>query len=462
MERDAFDRVLLSLEIQDVATIDLTVTPQSAPPPGALARRAPSDDHVLELEAPAPPEGHDVVMLLSDESGALSWHFPRAASNAPEPATPRGGSEPVTFCVPGAPVRHPATTTNRGIFARLGRKILKLLVYPISDRLVGPRADRFAETWEERNRPYRLRTLTPENYTDPYASTLTTHHAAEWSRLASGRLLLFVHGTFSTIHGGFTGLDPSDIRAFSNAYGGRLLGFDHFTLSHDPARNVEELARRLPSDQTLHADIVCHGRGGLVSREVVERGAKHRLEARLEIGRVVFVGVPNAGTALTNPEHITHLIDRMTTAINALPDTPLTSTLEAIITAVKVIRHGGLQSLTGLAAMNPGSAWTTDASATTVPRAHYFGVAADFEPRGTPFERLALKHIAANRATDRVFADERNDLVVPTAGVAAAAGPGFPIDPGDVLMLDKASQVTHTTYFGSQMVRERLRSWLTG
>ena len=49
-ERPALDRALASQEMQDVATIDVSVTRQVAPPPGALLR-APSGDDALELMA---------------------------------------------------------------------------------------------------------------------------------------------------------------------------------------------------------------------------------------------------------------------------------------------------------------------------------------------------------------------------------------------------------------------------
>jgi pimeloyl-ACP methyl ester carboxylesterase len=130
------------------------------------------------------------------------------------------------------------------------------------------------------------------------------------------------------------------------------MAFDHHTLSHDPERNVRELLARLPGDVEL--DVICHSRGGLVARVLAERPSRFGLDtARARVRRVVFVGVPNAGTQLADPAHMTHFLDRMTSALNLFPGSGIGDVLEGILTAVKVVGHGALKSLDGLAAMNP-------------------------------------------------------------------------------------------------------------
>lgn len=458
LERTALDRALSAQEMEDIATVDVTITQQIASPAGS-ALRSPSGDEALELEVPAPPEGHDAVLISVDESGAITWNYPLADDNTIAPPVTRGAGDVVRFRVPRTPAVAPrdGTGINRSIFGSIGKKILKVLVYPITDRLVGPLVDRFAGNWEAKNRPYRLRTVTPDNYAVADAASLTTGDP-EWERLTAGRALLFVHGTFSSTHSGFAGLSKADVEGLSAAYQHRLFGFDHFTLSHSPDRNARELASLLPTGRTFDVDIVCHSRGGLVTREIVERNVANGLAGRVSVRNVVFVGVPNSGTLLSHPDHMTHMIDRMTTAIDALPDGPVAYILEGIITAVKVIGHGGLTSLDGLAAMNPQGAYLRSLGAGSVGRATYHGVAADFEPAGTAFGRLTLK----DALMDRIFEDAMNDLVVPTEGVATAAGPCFPIDATNMLMLASDAGVTHTTYFGNQDVRDRLKTWLKG
>jgi hypothetical protein len=461
-ERPALDRALESHGMRDIATIDVTVTRKVDAAPGAVLR-GPTGDDALELEVPAPPVDHDAIVLAVDEAGAITWNLPLAPDGAPAPAVTRGPGQAVRFRIPNTPAISTAAgaQTTRSIFGTIGKKILKVLVYPITDLVVGPIVEAFAEKWEKKNRPYRLRLMTPDNFTLPDVKSLAPDDL-EWEDLAKGRSLLFVHGTFSTAHSAFAGLTAEDVAALSAAYGGRLYALDHFTLSHSPTRNVEEFVGRLPVGLAFNSDIVCHSRGGLVSREIVEKRTTNGLDGRLKVGKVVFVGAANAGTILTQPDHMVHMIDRFTTAIDVLPDGPVTWILEAIIAAIKVIGHGGLKSLDGLASMNPEGAYHKRLSTASSSSATYLGITADFDPQGSPFSRLALKQAASNKMMDRIFEDAANDLVVPTDGVSLGSGPCFPIDASSMLSLAAEAGVTHTTYFGNPRVRAQLKTWLNG
>ena len=130
-------------------------------------------------------------------------------------------------------------------------------------------------------------------------------------------------------------------------YDGRVFAFNLFTLSHDPRRNVERILSHLPPDHSVEVDIVCHSRGGLVARALAECPSAFGLDAsRIQVRRIVFVAVPNQGTALAHPDHMVPMIDRYTTSLNLFPSGPVTETLEALITAVKLIGHGALLSVT--------------------------------------------------------------------------------------------------------------------
>ena len=98
-----------------------------------------------------------------------------------------------------------------------------------------------------------------------------------------------------------------------------MFAFDHFTLSHDPRRNIEWLVDQLPP-QPLELDVVCHSRGGLVARALAEHPVAFGFDvSRVKVRRTVFVGVPNNGTALADPDHIVKMLDRLTTALNLFP-----------------------------------------------------------------------------------------------------------------------------------------------
>jgi hypothetical protein len=457
-ERAPLDRALTSQEMMDVATIDVTVTSRR-PAPAATVLRAPTGEDAMELEVPSPPAGHDALVIAVDEAGGITWNFPLNDRGAAAPAATRGAGQTLRFRIPNKPAvaPPPAAATTRSLFGTVGKKILKVLIYPIADRLIGPLVDTFAEKWETKNRPYGIRMMTPENYNEAGAPTLDPA-GAEFQELQKGRSLLFIHGTFSSAHSAFAGLTRDDVAALSEAYGGRLYAFDHFTLSHSPERNIAEFVSRLPQGAKFDSDIVCHSRGGLVARELVERKAANGLDNRLDVGKVVFVGAANAGTILAEPDHMVNMIDRFTSAINMLPDGPATWLLESVITAVKVVGHGGLRSLDGLASMNPKGAYLSGLCAASAGRAKYFGITANFEPSGTPFSALAL----SDAAMDRIFLQSENDLVVPTAGVYEAGGPCFPIVTGDLLSIPSSAGVIHTSYFGNKDVQTRLRQWLTG
>jgi hypothetical protein len=207
---------------------------------------------------------------------------------------------------------------------------------------------------------------------------------------------------------------------------------------------------------------VCHSRGGLVARTLAERPAAFGLPAsRVTVRRVVFVGVPNQGTLLAHPDHMTKMIDRLTTALNLFPSGPVTETLEALITAVKVIGHGALKGLDGLASMRPEGEFLQGLNRQSAGGSEYFAVAADYTPGDQGVKALVAGRIA-NAISDRVFEQTPNDLVVPEPGVYGKnGGPGFPIDAPRVLRVAAGAGILHTTLFSHRPAIDKLTEWLT-
>ncbi len=213
----------------------------------------------------------------------------------------------------------------------------------------------------------------------------------------------------------------------------------------------------------LDVDIVCHSRGGLVARTLAERPAAFGLApARLRVGRIVFVGVPNAGTALADPDHMMAMIDRLTTALNLFPGGPVTETLEAILTAVKMIGHGALKGLDGLASMQPGGTFLSHLNAGRAAPEAYFAIGADYEPADEGLKALVAGTIA-DAVVDRIFEQTPNDLVVPEPGVFEVEGAGgFPIPEARRLRVAPDQGVVHTTLFGHAPATAKLLEWLPG
>ena len=461
---EALDEALRATDVTEVRQIDLQLT---ALPPGVAATtrslRSPDGlQEALELSVPDPGPDMGQLVLACDESGVLTWHFPVQDQATTPSDTSRGGAGAQNrFLIPTTrlPPSRTANTTDRGIIGILGRKLLKVLVYPLLDPLIGALSDHFARDWETKHRPYGLRDFSPGNFRTANVEPLGS---ADWPRLAAKPALLFIHGTFSTAHASFGSLSDEAFNSLYHRYEGRLLAFNHPTLSPDPKNNIEWLLQNLPQDARLEVDIICHSRGGLVARTLTERPSAFGLDtARIKVRRVIFVAAPNAGTLLADPDHMVKMIDRLTTALNLFPTGPVTETLEALITAIKVIGHGGLKGLNGLACMHPTGDFLKTLNHGEPTGADYYAVAADYEPTDSGLKAL-LAGTVADAVLDRVFENVPNDLVVPEPGVFGENGcKTFPIsDLNRMLQIPPTAGVIHTTMFSSDLVRSKLLEWL--
>jgi len=451
----ALDEALVATNVTEVRRVELTLKPIQAA--GATrALRSGDGTEELELEVPDPGVNDAVVVLESDEAGVMRWHFPLAEEEPVQVAT-RGAGDVKRFRIPATQPSSPsaAATVQRGIVGAIGRKILKVLVYPLLDPVIGAISKHFAENWETRNRPYGVRTFSPADRKTPGTGAVTS---ADWERLAKGRALLFIHGTFSTAHAGFEQIPDEVFASLHERYEGRVFAFNHFTLSRNPRENIDWLLAQVPAGRELEVDIVCHSRGGLVARALSERAGTSPIKVR----RIVFAAVPNQGTLLAQPDHMSTMLDRLTTALNLFPSGFVTETLEALITGVKVVSHGALGGLPGLAAMDPKGAYLKDFNMGTPKGDGYYGIAVDFEPADTDQGlRKLITGKVADAVLDRVFQDAANDLVVPEAGVYSMNGSGaFPIPEARLLRVPKDRGIIHTTVFSHPPVGERMLEWL--
>ena len=97
----------------------------------------------------------------------------------------------------------------------------------------------------------------------------------------------------------------------------QVLGFEHHTVSRTPLINAAELARKF-ADSDAEIDIVCHSRGGLVTRWFCESLDRQIARKR----RVVFVGCPLQGTSLADPRSLRHGLNLLTNVGKLLGETP--------------------------------------------------------------------------------------------------------------------------------------------
>jgi hypothetical protein len=416
---------------------------------GLSTRSTRFGEPAIVVEPPEPGEAQEQFVLATDEAGVMTWNFAEHAG--PTGARAARGSGRRRYLVRRFVARPDGAT--RGLIGSVGKKLLQVLVFPLVDPLLGAVGDYFALRWEQRKRPYWLRTFTPEDYDKNDGAALA---AADWPRLASGRALLFVHGTFSRAHAGFAGLPREFMVDLHKQYDGRVFAFDHYTISEDPQQNVRWMLENIPQAASLELDIICHSRGGLVSRALAEKQSEFSLgSARLSVRKVILVGTPNAGTPLADTVHMGDLIDSYSNMMNFFPDTAATLTVEGIVTVVKQLAADTMKGLEGLQCMVPSSEFLRNwLNCGTGLGVQYYAIASDFRPTNP-----GLAAYVGDRLFQKIFCEAANDLVVPTEGVYQKNGSGlFPIEERHVF--GPGENVTHGGYFCQANAVEKIRGWL--
>jgi hypothetical protein len=443
---DALAGAVASAGFLEQLTVEISDHTEVTPVAGSRSGGGPE----ITLSVPSPGRSFAQVLLYTAEDGSQSWHLPAEPQGVP--VVPGATSVPnLIYAIPRTivPAAPGAASEYRGLVWAIGRKLLKVLAFPLLERGTSVVAERLASRWEAERRPYRLRSFTPDDYTHAEGRGLD---AEDWTRFAQGPALLFLHGTFSRSDLAFRDLAPAEFRALHDLYAGRVFALDHPTLSVGPAANAQELMARLPEGADLTVDVVAHSRGGLVGRELAAQP-----EPNFTVRRLVMVGTPNAGTILADAKHWGALVDRMTNLLQFVPGNPVTDVLDAVLTVLKHLALGAVRGLDGLTAMDPAGdylhtlKWGTPER--RVPVLH--AVASDYDPPSDS----PLSRVSRNGLTDLVFGRDGNDLVVPTLGTYQLDGvPGFPVL--DPLILEKVAGVEHTAYFGHPAVGERLLTWL--
>lgn len=304
-----------------------------------------------------------------------------------------------------------------------------------------------------------------------------------------GRVLLIIHGTFSNCTSILSQLDCVDESegrakgAFLADIGSRyaqVLCFEHPTLQVPPWINALDLARAFNGSDTS-VDVICHSRGGLVTRWWLEVFSR----ALLDKARVVFVGAPMSGTALASPYRLRTAMKLFTnyaiaakhvagltslalpmfkfaevvagvvgSALNVMAKSPIADTVVAAIPGLAAMaRYGedGQQFIQGnveLAKLEFGC---------NEPPPGYFAVQSNFEPRavGWRFWRAFRNPLerAADLGTDAIFSGA-NDLVVDTASMTTLSQNARLTKADRILDFGTSETVHHVNYFEQ---RETLR-----
>ena len=304
--------------------------------------------------------------------------------------------------------------------------------------------------------------------------------------VSDGRILLFVHGTFSNSENLIRELWSPDPNTPGQGHGAdflkkiaqeytQVLSFDHFTLSRSPLINAVELSRLFAATDAERIDIICHSRGGLVTRwwcEVLDQKPRQRR-------RVVFVGCPLQGTSLADPESVRNGLNLLSNVGRALGDglqlipmltvagglMQILSSITSVASRAPLV-DAGISMIPGLAAMSRiGNNHELNALnvLNAAPRADYFAVTSDFEPDPLTwrFWRMFSTR-AADAAVDHLVFKQANDLVVDTTSMTYHAWGPNPVLANNPAFrcFEPHDGVHHTNYFRHPKTTEFLREAL--
>ena len=276
---------------------------------------------------------------------------------------------------------------------------------------------------------------------------------------ARGRkVLLLVHGVFSSVEGGFADLaGEAGMRQLLDRYNGLVFGYDHWTIAKTPQQNALNLLARIPADADWELDIVCHSRGGLVVRSLLADAADDAVLAAIArlrpgriagVGQVVFVAAANQGSPLAAQDELRQFLNvaAMLASFSGGMALDVVIGLARAVVSLGFERPSVRALATGSAlvdSLNRGGTLLDDAD-TWYARANFDYGESALERTGALINRLLMA------ATD-------NDVVVPYDSVllpGARAGADRVLNFGTPER--KQSEIWHTEFFRQPAMRRFL------
>jgi pimeloyl-ACP methyl ester carboxylesterase len=285
---------------------------------------------------------------------------------------------------------------------------------------------------------------------------------AELEASRGRKVLLFVHGVFSSIEGAFAGLGAAGgMQQLLERYEGQVFGYDHWTIARTPQQNALDLLRRLPPDAGWDLDIVCHSRGGLVVRSllaerpeadaVLSTIAQQRQGRIGNVGKVFFVAAANQGSPLASPEEIQNFLN----VAAMLASFTAGVALDVVIGLARMVVSLGF-SRPSVQALASGSVLIDhlDRSDSLLTSADTYYARANFDYGGSALLRTGA-------LLNRLLMDADNDLVVPFNSVLLPA-----VQAASERMLNfgsaeqKQHEVWHTEFFHHPQTQAFLLKYL--
>ncbi|SEN30169.1 hypothetical protein SAMN05216404_103308 [Nitrosospira multiformis] len=461
-QKSELDRAIEEAGAEDRHTLVIDApTPAIPSMGGGRGTDGVANDEIL-LQVPLATDEAAVVMYI-DEAGIVSFHYAQAPA-APMRGLPSrafGADRQLQFLLKLRTGVSKEPGESRGWIAKITSKIIKVLVVKIFPDQTGSFIARRVQAWEQKQRTFQgLHGGTWAQLLDP-TPTPVDNLAPYQGR----RSLLLIHGTTSTTAGAFAGLvtQPVLLDRLHTMYEGRVLGFNHHTLSVSVAENLRQFFSALAASAGEYKfDILCHSRGGLLARALahltdVQAGKltgtvwQRPSQAKVNIGHIVFVATPNSGTALADPERIPGFVDRLANYVNMLPDATFTIASGALLSLAGAAAEVALPRLPGLSDQAPDS--LLQQMLAPPPRGfdRFYAFSSDYEPRGD------LISVIKDGVVDRIFRSKKNDLVVPSDGVATT--PYFALPAEHCLTFPPERAVHHSAFFGQPEMRY-IADWL--
>jgi len=453
---DFIDEAAGSAEIEVVGTV-------------AITDQRPDEEAEKRVNLAAPvydPEG-GMALIYFDENGQASIHLPEYTAGADVLG-------PLDRAVFNVPLRPQIERDDGPQVLAGGAWLLKGFLKVIGWKGVGAAAKKYG--------PAALRAL--ENEILPTRVLDRENVFAEKPVDMDGqvppaqRALLFIHGTISRANKAFKGLDGNAafLAEMDARYGSAVYAYDHPTIATGIATNIMQFYERLAPGEH-HFDVICHSRGGLVARALrdldeADLKAQFKLDAErgqysdeltdwgkrwsvpagvsVRVDRIVFAGVPHAGTVLARPGHLKRYLEILITLAAWAPDV-IDVVLEGVLSVIKVLAGDVLPVLPGLNDFSPDSELLERLS--PAPGERDAALRANFEPPGV------LGRIA-DSLWDQLFSGADNDVLVTLKSAGEWREGTFPNERLLTFKPDRESPVWHSTLFAQPETPEKILGWL--
>jgi hypothetical protein len=453
--------IAAELGAADVGLVDAVAL--KAPKVGGF-RAAPGAP--LEIEVPIDP-GQGAILLV-ESGGVYSWRRMDSAGQSPR------GFRTARFTLAGSSTAPEARGTRNVVVDWLMDKVRDKITAYVFKFAVRTGAKAFVSLYEAKvlsEGPIAITGLDPARWTTKDSPFVLPDPAPS-------KVLLLIHGTFSTTKGSFGALTSHAAgRVFLDAayreYG-TVLGYDHSTLAEDPAQNAGKIFDTIGKfpDGTVF-DVVAFSRGALVARTLFE-GVIAASGRSLTLRRSIYVGSTNAGTHLAEPTNVEDAVDLYTNiivagarALSLLPGAApagllLSTGVRTLGTLVHYLADTAINErvVPGLAAMQPDGDFVkklNEAANADKPAQERYAIVSSFKADlNSPGFTKALVEFVADRVLDRIFKKKRNDLVVDSESMTN-------LGTHKLKAIDdygETNAIYHTIYFAQERVAQKLTEWL--